>query len=708
MWTAYLLRSAAVVLLLLAFAGLQMVLERDALTVLFALDCSKSVPEKNGSARSIHAEDAAREKSNDEAGLIVFGGKAAARNSAQSADYARRDSKHIHAQFEPDATNIQDAFACASHTFDENSGRPPGPLHRRPADRAGDAAEELKRLVSMGVDAWIVPLKTGDTAEMLVDKVILPNELMWEQPYECHVFIKSNITARAKVRLYPGDKAGVASLEQTVDLVPGKNRVTFSKDDQGQPLRMHSGGAKEVKAVLEPLRREDDTLSENNEAYAFTDVQTDSRVLVLTSDVSEVKYLLSTLEDEKMTLDVRSGATLPENPEEYRAYDCIVLANLARGFLSEQQMSVMQSCVEDQGAGLVMIGGEESFGAGGYLHTPIEDALPVNMDLENKKIMPSGALCLVLHTCEFGEGNAWGKKISKAAINVLAPQDYAGLLIYGNMGGEQFVFPETLVAQKQRMFGLIDGCEPGDMPDLDRIVNMAVSGLVAVPNVNLKHCIVITDGDPSPPRPETIAAAKTGAVAVDHHDLDFSARRRGHSRVAGFGHANRRTLLPGQRREEAAADFHQGSRGRAQKFDLSRRSRPARADCARRPRPDAERIRRALPARDRVGDDAGQTARRIAALHAGGRRKSPGPDELELRPRQIHRVHHRLHQPLGAGMGALAQLPQILGQSLHLGQPPAHAAESRRLDAPRRRYRACRGRRLGFERRIHQFRQARW
>ena len=47
------------------------------------------------------------------------------------------------------------------------------------------------------------------------------------------------------------------------------------------------------------------------------------------------------------------------------------------------------------------------------------------MDLKNQRVMPSGALCIVLHTCEFADGNAWGKKISKAALKTLSPQDFA-------------------------------------------------------------------------------------------------------------------------------------------------------------------------------------------------------------------------------------------------------------------------------------------
>lgn len=505
MWTAFLLRATILNLLLLALAGLQMVVERDTLAVLFALDVSKSVPvSERQRALDFIRQTLPAKRADDKVGLLVFGGRPEWEVSP-TALFSAPDAKNIKATGVPDATNLEAALQRLLARSDDDARRRVV-MFSDGRQTTGDAAEELKRVVSQGVDVWLVPLKRGDDAEMLIEKVMLPNELLWEQPFDAHVFVHSNVTARVRVHLYTGDKASADPPPQTVDLVPGKNRVTFPK------LRMRSGGAKEVRAVLEPLSRADDTLAENNEAYAFTDVQTDNRVLIMTSDVGEVKHLLTALEGEKMTLDVRSGASLPDNPEAYRAYDCIVLANLARGFLSEQQMKVIETCVKDQGAGLVMIGGDQSFGAGGYLGTPIEDALPVQMDLKNQRVMPSGALCIVLHTCEFADGNAWGKKISKAAIKVLSPQDYAGLIYFGYPGGEQWCFKPAPV--RPAMFQLIDGCEPGDMPSLDTIVSMAVTALANLKNVSLRHCIIITDGDPSPPTRGTLAAAKNASITI--------------------------------------------------------------------------------------------------------------------------------------------------------------------------------------------------
>ena len=63
--------------------------------------------------------------------------------------------------------------------------------------------------------------------------------------------------------------------------------------------------------------------------------------------------------------------------------------------------------------------------------------LPVTMDVSQKKVLPKGALAIILHTCEFAEGNTWGKRITKQAIKVLGAQDEVGVLAYDYQDGEE-------------------------------------------------------------------------------------------------------------------------------------------------------------------------------------------------------------------------------------------------------------------------------
>ena len=80
------------------------------------------------------------------------------------------------------------------------------------------------------------------------------------------------------------------------------------------------------------------------------------------------------------------------------------------------------------GAGLIMLGGRDSFGAGGWMNTPVEKALPVDMQIKALKVQGIGAMVLIMHASEIAEGNYWQKVVAKAAIKALSSYDYAGML----------------------------------------------------------------------------------------------------------------------------------------------------------------------------------------------------------------------------------------------------------------------------------------
>jgi len=67
---------------------------------------------------------------------------------------------------------------------------------------------------------------------------------------------------------------------------------------------------------------------------------------------------------------------LPETPADFKLFDVIILSNLDRTFLNRTQMQNLRAFVNDGGA-LLMLGGHNSFGPGGYEGTDVEAVLPV-------------------------------------------------------------------------------------------------------------------------------------------------------------------------------------------------------------------------------------------------------------------------------------------------------------------------------------------
>src|SRR5262249_58335596 len=83
---------------------------------------------------------------------------------------------------------------------------------------------------------------------------------------------------------------------------------------------------------------------------------------------------------EKFKVDVLTTDKLPKDKDRFAVilsnYDCVVLANVPADQVSETQQELLRSNTHDQGCGLVMIGGPDSFGAGGGAEAPAGEAPP--------------------------------------------------------------------------------------------------------------------------------------------------------------------------------------------------------------------------------------------------------------------------------------------------------------------------------------------
>src|SRR5204862_4333632 len=121
----------------------------------------------------------------------------------------------------------------------------------------------------------------------------------------------------------------------------------------------------------------------------------------------------------------------------------IFLSNVAAGDLSADSQKLLESAVRDFGVGLVCVGGDQTYAAGGYRGTPLEAVLPVNMELDSKKVLPKGALALVMHGMEFNNGNLVARDTAIGALNALGPQDEMGVVLWD--GTERWLFPMTTV-----------------------------------------------------------------------------------------------------------------------------------------------------------------------------------------------------------------------------------------------------------------------
>ncbi len=154
-------------------------------------------------------------------------------------------------------------------------------------------------------------------------------------------------------------------------------------------LPVGSRGIQEYEATYIPDDPRQDEISQNDRASAMTYVTGPGHVLLVEADEAAGNLIASARSRRGSTC---GGSRRPSSPRlsELMDTDCMVLADTENGNFSLQQQEMMCRYVTDMGGGLVMTGGPHSFGAGGWIGSPVASVLPVDLDPPQKQQMPKG------------------------------------------------------------------------------------------------------------------------------------------------------------------------------------------------------------------------------------------------------------------------------------------------------------------------------
>ncbi|MHC4564310.1 MAG: VWA domain-containing protein [Planctomycetota bacterium] len=290
-----------------------------------------------------------------------------------------------------------------------------------------------------------------------------------------------------------------------IDLDPGANVKTIS-------MPVGTRGIHEYEVVYIPDDPGQDQIIQNNRASAVTYVAGPGHVLVVDADGSAGQALSKALQNSDIDVRYKTTADFPDNLTPLMDTDAIILINVSCGEFSFQQQEMLCRYVTDLGGGLIMVGGPESFGAGGWIGSPVAEILPVDLDPPQKKQMPKGALVLIMHACEMPQGNYWGQMVAVAATRTLSRLDLIGVLAYGPQAGMgDWVFPLAPAGDKKAVTAAIKQMRMGDMPSLHTHLQMAYDKLKDC-DASQKHVIVISDGDPQDPTNQLLQQCKDAGI----------------------------------------------------------------------------------------------------------------------------------------------------------------------------------------------------
>lgn len=516
--TALALRILGVCAVVFALAGMRWLQPVEGMNVLFLLDRSQSVPETRQQQILEWVEKTVREKPRvDQAGLVVFGADV----GIEAAPDPAPDLKAIHSVVSPARTDIASAIRLAAALFPEH-GQRRMVLLSDGNENAGNAIEAAASIKATDIHIDVVPLDTDRGNDIALQRLLLPSRVKKGQTFEAKVFVQADQPGVSTVRLFRNNRI---LGEQKVSLQAGKNLFTF-------PQTLAESGFYGYDVQIDSPS---DEVPQNNRAYGFVDVLGQPRVLVVSSDPATDAPLIDALQSPEVEVRLVGVSGFPASLDELQSYDSVIFSNVSAGDLGREQLAMMESAVRDFGSGFVCIGGDQSFAAGGYRGTPLADMLPVDVEISSKRVLPSGALVLVIDRSGSMSGEKFdmARQAAAAAVQALAPSDYVGVIAFSES-------PEVVVDMQQagdreaivaRILGLGMGGGTAMYPAMEQARAM-LQGVSA----SYKHCVLLTDGVSVPGDFEGITAAMAGErVTVSTIGIGFDLDQDLLARIAGLG-----------------------------------------------------------------------------------------------------------------------------------------------------------------------------
>jgi uncharacterized membrane protein len=467
------LRALIVVLLTASLAGFQVQTAPSSQSLLVVADLSASVQSALDSEAATVRGILQQRKGEDRAGVLSFG------RDPQVEVNISKDPQfgEFQSQPNPHYTDIAAALQLGGSILPDDSRRHIVLVSDGRAN-LGDAVGEARLLRSEGVRVDTVALPVPLGAEVYVDRLDAPRTLTQGQQAAVQALIVSNSATPATVRWYL-DRTLVNTVQ--LDLPVGETTIT-------QTVTPAEPGFHAVRVVIDAVR---DTYAENNLGEALIQVVGPPRVLLVENTPGEAASLESALHSTGIGTAAITPDKLPRSAADLAAYQAVVLVNIPASSIGADGMALLQASVRDLGTGLVVIGGADSYGPGGYAGTPLETTLPVQIQLPQDLQKPPVAVMLVLESTESGQGDQVLRGAAEAVVDQLTPKDMVGVT-NGSMG--TIVVPLGPLTNKAAVKRQIDNMGLGDPPSYTPDLQTAQKELLKT-TAAIKHVIFFGDGD---------------------------------------------------------------------------------------------------------------------------------------------------------------------------------------------------------------------
>jgi Ca-activated chloride channel homolog len=373
----------------------------------------------------------------------------------------------------------------------------------------GDLPASAAHLAERGLPLFALPLSAPAAGDAAIAELSAPDEVRPRVPFQLEVRVISDRAAQAHLRLRADGHAtdGHATIEQadqTVSLAAGETTIAFT-----------ARVAEPVRTVFRAhLEAAGDRRPENDDGVLAVAPQRDARALILEGTPGAASSLPHALAAERIATEVQPARSFGTGPEaKLAAVDLLILADVPRAVLPDATLAALETFVRG-GGGLLVAGGTQSFGPGGYLKTPLETLLPVRLDLPERQEEAPLALALVIDR----SGSMGGPKMeltkaaARATAETLPPADRIAVIVFDSQA--QAVVPLQRAENRQRILGDIGRITASGGTNILAGLREAVEELLPV-RARKKHIILLSDGQsPYDEIPDLVDAASAARITI--------------------------------------------------------------------------------------------------------------------------------------------------------------------------------------------------
>jgi Mg-chelatase subunit ChlD len=377
------LRWVLLVLAVGALAGPELLLRHAGSDVVVVVDRSRSMPQDADrvTLELLKLLEAQR-RPGDRLGVISFGREARVEQPLSAVGTFGGFSRPV----DVDASDLSAALDAAGALIPpERTGRVLVVSDGRAT--GADARGAARRLAARGIAVDFRHVAREEVPlDLAVVSLDVPSTVAVREPFQFSGVVVASGPVAGTVRL---ERNGQVLLKGPFEFRPGPNVLPFRD-------LVEKEGLASYRLVIEAPG---DGVVENDEGRAVLRVEGPPRVLLLTRQPKGT--LAQALEAAGMRLEAREP--FPLSLDELDGVGAVVLENVDANALSEPGLNALAAYVEQAGGGLVMTGGQDSFGQGGYRRSVLEPVLPVSLELREEQRRTSLALSVLMDcSCSMG------------------------------------------------------------------------------------------------------------------------------------------------------------------------------------------------------------------------------------------------------------------------------------------------------------------